>query len=814
VHIGVIIPLFKQAQFLIECVTSVLSQTLMPTGIVIVNDGCPNPSSDTLPRAIAAAWPEQTLYLRQENRGLSGARNTGVRALLNRWPEIEAILPLDADDWLEEHSLEAMAGRLASEDHSDWVYPDFQCFGSEFTNWKPLPRLNPFRLFFENPCGAPSLIRRRVFDAGVFYDETMRDGYEDWEFFLRALTRGFWGASAGNVGFNYRVRKTSMIVQTRKKHQQILKSMHERLRVRPWTLTACEHKHMPRFRFIDEHGRRYDFADPMRAPAWEEACDPGYVPPITILGSGTAFELLKRSGTLRGILFSVQHQVRTHALRIDLEHRETGLGFERKQGLGGIPALFAIQSARLADGSISADNVRSVVSSAHSLAISARDHKDLPINSSALDFELLFRHASVLASGEAGTLPVPLESRQPPNSWFAREHHLASGETTYPLTRDDEVDICFVVPWLRLGGVDQCVLKCAGAVKRSVKSVRLHLLLTDFRVVDFDRAQLSAFDEIVSVAHCEHDERLQMLSSILSSMDIVINANSLQGYQALPLLLKRSRAIHGPVCISYLQANDEAANGTLFGYPYVACEYESEIDCFLVCSEQLRDFLINSGVNEERIRIGRNAPVVRPPTREQGLLLADRKAARQFCPDYRFELLFAGRLDFQKGLSRLAAFIRLADREGINVRLTVVGSATLDGEKVDWPANRVRLVEATRDPATLTRHFEDADGCILLSRWEGVPLVLLDAMAHGCIVFATDVGAVGELVVDGVNGFLCPSSGSDDVIARAALERVKAALSDPSGCREVRRHATETAMDFTWDQVAANLDEFLVQASV
>ena len=115
--------------------------------------------------------------------------------------------------------------------------------------------------------------------------------------------------------------------------------------------------------------------------------------------------------------------------------------------------------------------------------------------------------------------------------------------------------------------------------------------------------------------------------------------------------------------------NEEAANETLFGYPYVACEYEREIDCFLVVSEQLRDFLINSGVNEERIRIGRNAPVVRPATREQALLLADRKAARQLCADDRFELLFVGRLDFQKGLSRLAAFIRLADREGINLGL-------------------------------------------------------------------------------------------------------------------------------------------------
>src|SRR5262249_38582236 len=152
---------------------------------------------------------------------------------------------------------------------------------------------------------------------------------------------------------------------------------------------------------------------------------------------------------------------------------------------------------------------------------------------------------------------------------------------------------------------------------------------------------------------------------------------------------------------------------------------------------------------------------------------------RQCSAAGRLELLFAGRLDFQKGLSRLASFIHLADREGINLGLTVVGSATLDEERVDWPTNRVRLVEATRDPATLGRVGEDADGFILLWRWEGVPLALLDAMAHGCIVVATDVGAVGELVVDGTNGFLCPSFGSDDVVARAALDRVKTVLADP-----------------------------------
>jgi len=807
VRVGVVIPLFKQAQFLIECVTSVLSQTLMPNGIVIVNDGCPNPSSDTLSRAIAAAWPAQTLYLKQENQGLSAARNTGVRALLKHWPDTESILPLDADDWLEEHALEAMARRLDSEAHCDWVYPDFKRFGRDFQNWQPVSRLNRFRLFFENSCGAPSLIRRRVFDAGVFYDERMRDGYEDWEFFLRAIGRGFWGISACNVGFNYRVKKNSMLVQSDKKREQIVRYLQD-MHVTPWALTACEHQNMPRYRFIDHDARSYDFSDPMRAPAWKQNSDPDYVPPITILGSGTAFELLRCNGMLRGILFLAQRHIRNDPLRIDVKHRSSGFELDLKHNLGGAPALLVVQSAWLADRS-SADNIQSITSLAPSLVISSSECNEDLLSSNTVDFEFLLQYARALAKSKPESALGFLEGRQQSHSCFAREHHLVNDDATYPLTRNGEIDVCFVVPWLRLGGVDQSVLKCAEALKRSAKSVRLHLLFTDFPVVEFDRTELLVFDEIISVAHCEHGERLQIISKILGGMDILINAHSMQGYQALPLL-KGCRPVYRPVCIAYLHVNEEAADGRLFGYPFTACEYESEIDSFWVVSEQLRDFLINSGVNEGRIRIARNAPAVRPATREQALLLADKKAMRQSCTGGGLELLFAGRLDFQKGLSRLASFIRLADREGINLRLTIVGSATLDGDSVDWPANRVRLVEATRDPAALARHFEDADGFLLLSRWEGVPLALLDAMAHGCVVVATDVGAVGELVVDGMNGFLCPSSGSDDAVARAALDQVKIVLADPSGCREIRRRATETAMEFTWDQVTANLEEFLV----
>jgi glycosyltransferase involved in cell wall biosynthesis len=628
-HIGVVIPLFKQSQYLIECVTSVLDQTLAPTGIVIVNDGCPDPLSDSLPRAFVAAWPELVLYLRQENLGLSGARNAGIRALLNRWPEIEAIFPLDADDWVDRRALEAMAARLGSEDRPDWVYPDVQRFGSDFINWKPWSKLNPFRLVFKNQCVASCLIRRDVFDAGLLYDETMREGFEDWEFFLRAVLRGFTGASAGQVGFYYRVKDNSMLKEAAEKYNQLVKSMHQRhpSLLQPRHLTAYEHKYMPRFRFIDEQRRVHDFSDPRGPPAWDQTFDLEYVPPITILGSAAGFEFLNRSGTLRGVLFSIQRDLRTQAWRIDLVHRQTGIRVERKQGLEQNPVLFAFETKWLMDGLISTDNIQSFVAIAKSLSIGASDHRMFG-SWNAFNFQPLVRHAFLLASSEVKRTPGPLEEYQASGSWFAR-HHLGSFESTYPLTYADGVDVCFAVSSLRLDGVGQCVLKLAGAVKRLVKDVRIHLLLTDAGIVDADRVQISVFDEIVSMAHCKNGEQLQVLSSIMRSMDIVINAHSRQAYEALRLLPKRSQSVHRPVCISYLYMIDPTANENLSEYPYVAPEYECEIDCFLVSPEQVRDFLLSSGVNEERIRIGRNAPVVRPRTRRRAFLLTNREAARK-----------------------------------------------------------------------------------------------------------------------------------------------------------------------------------------
>jgi glycosyltransferase involved in cell wall biosynthesis len=58
-----------------------------------------------------------------------------------------------------------------------------------------------------------------------------------------------------------------------------------------------------------------------------------------------------------------------------------------------------------------------------------------------------------------------------------------------------------------------------------------------------------------------------------------------------------------------------------------------------------------------------------------------------------------------------------------------------------------------------------ADGVILPSRWEGLPLVLLEAMVRGRPIVATAVGGVADAIEDGVTGTLVPPN---DVSALAA----------------------------------------------
>jgi glycosyltransferase involved in cell wall biosynthesis len=115
-------------------------------------------------------------------------------------------------------------------------------------------------------------------------------------------------------------------------------------------------------------------------------------------------------------------------------------------------------------------------------------------------------------------------------------------------------------------------------------------------------------------------------------------------------------------------------------------------------------------------------------------------------------------------------------------------------------ADTVKLAGFTGE---LDKYMPYFDVFVQASHTEGLPNVLLEAMAAKTAVIATDVGGTDEVVVDGETGLLIPPNDVDALTV--AIERV---LSDPtlrqrfgeSGCRRVEEHFTfEAQAESYWN---------------
>ncbi len=138
-------------------------------------------------------------------------------------------------------------------------------------------------------------------------------------------------------------------------------------------------------------------------------------------------------------------------------------------------------------------------------------------------------------------------------------------------------------------------------------------------------------------------------------------------------------------------------------------------------------------------------------------------------------------------------------RVGASHRLLLVGDGPMRPEVEalilkQGLDGRVAVLGARDDVPVLLRA---ADIFVLSSRWEGMPLAVIEAMMSGLPVVATDVGGVSEAVVHGETGFLVPM-GDPDALA-LALDRL---LADPAlrrrmgeaGRRRALEHFTEERM--------------------
>ena len=199
--VGVIIPNYNNAHYLGSAIQSILNQTFTDYEIIVVDDGSTDNSRD-----VVSVFGGKVRYIWQENKGLGGARNTGILA-----SNAEFVGLLDADDEWKPDYLEKMMSLVQNYPEAVVYYSSAQGMDA---SGKDLPqtfgRTTSSNEIYQNLLRAnfiiPSTVvfrRAVIVDVGLF-EEKNRDlhGCEDWDLWLRlAPSHPFAGTAESLVRY-------------------------------------------------------------------------------------------------------------------------------------------------------------------------------------------------------------------------------------------------------------------------------------------------------------------------------------------------------------------------------------------------------------------------------------------------------------------------------------------------------------------------------------------------------------------------------------------------------------------------------------
>lgn len=208
-RVSIVIPCYKQAHYLSDAIQSAINQIYKDIEIIVVNDGSPDNTSDV------ARKFKQVKLIEQANAGLSAARNAGIKAATGGW-----ILTLDADDKIDPTFIEKTIRK------ADIVSTKVQNFGDSTRKWEP-PTLYPKHEDFlrHNQINCCSLFKKDAWAMVGGYDEKMKLGFEDWDFWIRATGAGFNVAVVPEHLFFYRKHGPSMVTEANNNRDKIKKYM-------------------------------------------------------------------------------------------------------------------------------------------------------------------------------------------------------------------------------------------------------------------------------------------------------------------------------------------------------------------------------------------------------------------------------------------------------------------------------------------------------------------------------------------------------------------------------------------------------------
>jgi glycosyltransferase involved in cell wall biosynthesis len=843
--LAVVIPVYKHSVLLAEAVISALNQqTDFELVIVIVNDGCPMAETHQACLDFVAGAPDQVHYIRRQNGGLSAARNTGIDHVVATWETVQAIYFLDADNRILPGALQRAYDALLQNPKAGWLYPDIDMFGQDW-NSDYSGEYSVLRHLEENICEAGSLVRRAIFEKGARFDESMILGFEDWDFWLGAIKLGFRGKHLEDFGFRYRKRPESMLSNSERDRPEITSYITRKHRdlFRFDTLLALEHEEAPRYAIcttdpptaqltsdplvdgqsspLDEFFEHYYRA--RMAPA-------RYARPPFIAVMDPAFKaILTRFRLLQWVFWLLESAVEDCGFAYLIAHLHPGDDrievveiADTEEGDAFHAAGLVMTRSELWDECLDDPLDSWIMSLGSSLPQpkicafelrlpSPEENRPGRANTSLLEtFQRMRQFQSTICRGQSWDWRSQLP---PKEELFKIGRKILNASPVYPrVAQDQKKRIGFVVPLAEFGGVEKTAYNLAQVMRDHDWSTHLFVfcrqtaqpasLITEiFDSVNFlSDPQVGNWDPQLRYMGSHYPSwvatgRHSRAFGLLCGLDAVANFHCAEAH-ALMAPLRRQ----GTRTIASLHVTDLSEFDRPKGHTYLTLGYEHAYDLLACCSQQLLDWCHAMGVPEGKLSLLWNAPSYGLSATAVEAALASRRR-RKPGP---LRVLFLGRLDRQKGLDRLTTIARLARRAGLPIEWRLVGASVIGDAGQDLERLAIAIEAPKLSAEGLTECYCWADVVLLVSRWEGLPLTILEAMRLGTIVCATAVGAVAEAIAHNHTGFLLPPQGSG-TIACEAVKILQTLCHDRILVRRVSSAAANAAKAWTWENSAQDL---------
>ncbi len=827
--VAVVIPIYKQSGLACEAIGSVLcQQSSFEYRLVLVNDGCPYEETDVLCRTYASAHPEAVAYVRKNNGGLSSARNAGVRFALASWPTVQAVAFLDADNRLRPRYLENAYETLRAHPEVGWVFPDIAMFGSERDYCDMSGDYSVLEHLQQNYCEAGSMVRREVFESGVWFDEAMRLGYEDWEFWLQAVEAGFRGRHHPDLGFCYRKRPESMLRDAYRDDQEVrgyIRRKHPRL-YSPRRAVALEQSELPRFAIylVDRRAaaltcdpRRTDrlvYEAELTAVIRRFAAEPQLhsFPPLLVVTTAAALADLVRQGLAPGAFWAMQRGLKdsdlaTLAFEQSVDN-EWGVAW-RSTGpdeAGSAPrhATMAMMATRRVLARLQGDDygwLDSLIGSKPSARVwqgeltASRFEPPTESGRDAVADLVNLVHRLGAPFSAARALPRMMDARPSrPCRDATRIARAAFGvDALFPTVGEPAgIQAGFVVEVSAEGWMSPGVAEMAHALREN--NWTPHLFVSGTGTLRLRRAHRDAFETITPILDSAGED-VGGMEGLLATMDVVVNCGMTWFLPAMGGLRRL-----GTRTFAYVQPTDSSSANPPGGLldPWVA--FEHGLDGILVSTGGLRCGLAAHGIPSAKLLHVPFAPSHEFSDWQAQASIARREARDGGSP---LHVLCTGPVSAQRDLPRLAQLVIQTRRTAtpIEWRIAARINGATDGV-AEWAIEALRGQWRRPAETSAAAAFDYAWADVVLPGGDG-PWALAainDAQRFGCAVMTDDGAASDEFIIDGHDGYLLRADLDSLSWAQAALARLIELQRDRSAPASFGRRASASAGSRSWNR--------------